>query len=49
MKVSLRYLPKSLTKKDKIKQKSMLSKSKRFYNKGLYCATDLFEIKSNCL
>ena len=36
MKVSLRYLPKSLTKKDKIKQKSMLAKSKRLYNKGLY-------------
>ena len=36
MKINLRYLPRSLTKKDKIKQKTMLSKSKRLYNKGLY-------------
>lgn len=36
MKVSLRYLPRRLTKKDKIKQKNMLKKSRRLYKKGVY-------------
>ena len=35
-KVILRYLPKSLSKKDKKKQLQMLSKSRRMYKKGLY-------------
>jgi hypothetical protein len=36
MKVSLRYLPRKLTKKDKLKQKNMLNKSRRLYKKGVY-------------
>ena len=35
-KVNLRYLPKSLTAKDKKKQYKMLKKSKRLYKKGKY-------------
>jgi hypothetical protein len=36
MKINLRYLPKSLTRKDKQKQIRMLNKSKKLYKKGLY-------------
>ena len=35
-KYNLRYLPKKLTQKDKKKQMSMLSKSKKMYKKGKY-------------
>lgn len=35
-KVILRYLPKSLSKKDKKKQMNMLAKSRKMYKKGLY-------------
>jgi len=36
MKINLRYLPKSLTRKDKQKQIRMLNKSKKLYKKGSY-------------
>jgi len=36
MKINLRYLPKKLTKKDKMKQKNLLMKSRKLYKKGLY-------------
>ena len=36
MKITLRYLPKKLTKKDKIRQSRMLTKSIRLYKKGKY-------------
>jgi len=36
MRINLRYLPKRLTKKDKIKQKNMLMKSRSLYKKGIY-------------
>jgi len=36
MKINLKYLPKKLTKKDKMKQKKMLMKSRKLYKKGLY-------------
>jgi hypothetical protein len=36
MKVTLRYLPKKLTKKDKIRQSRMLTKSIKLYKKGKY-------------
>jgi hypothetical protein len=36
MKINLKYLPKKLTKKDKIKQKNLLMKSRKLYKKGLY-------------
>ena len=36
VKVPVRYLPKSLKKKDKEKQKRMLLKSRRLYKKGIY-------------
>ena len=36
MKINLRYLPKRLTKKDKMKQIKMLKKSRRLYKKGIY-------------
>lgn len=36
MKINLRYLPKNLTRKDKIKQSRMLKKSRRLYKKGKY-------------
>lgn len=35
-KISLRYLPKRLTKKDKKRQYQMLTKSRRLYRKGKY-------------
>jgi Family of unknown function (DUF5824) len=35
-KVNLRYLPKKLSRKDKIKQRKMLQKSKKLYKKGIY-------------
>jgi len=34
--VNLRYLPKRLSKKDTIKQRKMLLKSKKLYKKGIY-------------
>ena len=34
--INLRYLPRSLTKKDKRKQSKMLMKSRRLYKKGSY-------------
>jgi hypothetical protein len=36
MKINLRYLPKRLSKKDKIKQIKMLLKSRKLYKKGKY-------------
>lgn len=36
MKINLRYLPKKLSRKDKLKQIKMLNKSKKLYKKGLY-------------
>jgi len=36
MKLPKRYVPKSLTKKDKQKQKQQIKKSKRLYKKGKY-------------
>jgi DNA-binding Xre family transcriptional regulator len=36
IKIPVRYLPFSLTKKDKKKQKNMLLKSRRNYKKGIY-------------
>ena len=36
MKINVRYLPRSLTLKDKIKQKDMLMKSRKLYKKGIY-------------
>lgn len=36
MKINLRYLPKKLTKKDKLVQTKMLMKSRKLYKKGLY-------------
>lgn len=36
MKISLRYLPKRLTRKDRKKQRDMLNKSRRLYKKGVY-------------
>ena len=36
VKIPLRYLPHSLKKKDKKKQKEMLMKSRRLYKKGIY-------------
>ena len=36
MKINLRYLPKTLIKKDKLKQVKQLMKSKRLYKKGIY-------------
>jgi hypothetical protein len=36
MKINLRYLPKMLMKKDKLKQVKELMKSKRLYKKGIY-------------
>lgn len=35
-KVPVRYLPKYLSKRDKIKQKKMLNKSRKLYKKGIY-------------
>jgi len=34
--INLRYLPKRLSSKDKIKQSKMLTKSKKLYKKGIY-------------
>ena len=34
--INLRYLPKRLSAKDKIKQTKMLNKSKKLYKKGIY-------------
>ena len=34
--INLRYLPKRLSSKDKIKQTKMLKKSKKLYKKGIY-------------
>jgi hypothetical protein len=34
--INLRYLPKRLASKDKLKQTNMLTKSKRLYKKGIY-------------
>tara|TARA_B100000787_G_scaffold12268_1_gene9049 strand:- start:7403 stop:7891 length:489 start_codon:yes stop_codon:yes gene_type:complete len=36
MNLPLRYIPKNLTKKDKLKQKNQLKKSRNFYKKGRY-------------
>jgi len=36
VKIPVRYLPKSLKRKDKEKQKRMLLKSRRLYKKGIY-------------
>ena len=36
MKIPIRYLPKGLTKKDKIKQIAMLLKSRKMYKKGKF-------------
>ena len=36
MKVPLRYIPKTLSKKDKLKQKKNLNKSRKLYKKGVY-------------
>ena len=36
MKITKRYLPKKLTKKDRKKQSAMLKKSRRLYKKGIY-------------
>ena len=36
MKISVRYLPKNLTKKDKLTQSKMLTKSRKLYKKGVY-------------
>jgi hypothetical protein len=36
MKINLRYLPKALTRKDKLKQINMLNKSRKLYKKGSY-------------
>jgi len=36
MRINKRYIPKSLTKKDKMRQKYMLLKSRRLYKKGKY-------------
>jgi hypothetical protein len=36
MDIILRYLPKSLSAKDRRQQKNMLSKSRRLYKKGIY-------------
>jgi hypothetical protein len=36
MKISLRYLPKRLTNKDRKKQSNQLMKSRRLYKKGIY-------------
>ena len=36
MNVPLRYVPKKLTKKDKLKQKNQLKKSRKLYKKGIY-------------
>jgi DNA-binding Xre family transcriptional regulator len=36
MKISLRYLPKRLTRKDRKKQLGMLNKSRKLYKKGIY-------------
>ena len=36
MKITLRYLPKRLTRKDKKKQKRELLQSRRLYKKGIY-------------
>lgn len=36
MKINVRYLPRSLTLKDKKKQKNMLMKSRKLYKKGIY-------------
>ena len=36
MKINLRYLPKRLTRKDKVTQSKMLLKSRRLYKKGKY-------------
>jgi hypothetical protein len=36
MKITKRYLPKNLTKKDRKKQSAMLKKSRRLYKKGIY-------------
>ena len=36
MKINVRYLPKNLSKKDKLKQTKMLMKSRKLYKKGLY-------------
>jgi len=35
-KITMRYLPKRLTKKDRKKQSTMLQKSRRLYKKGIY-------------
>ena len=36
MKVPLRYIPKNLSTKDKMKQKRNLAKSRKLYKKGIY-------------
>jgi len=36
LKITMRYLPKKLTKKDRKKQGFMLQKSRRLYKKGIY-------------
>lgn len=36
MKINLRYLPKNITRKDRIKQGKELMKSRRLYKKGIY-------------
>lgn len=36
MRVNVRYLPKRLTKKDKLTQSKMLMKSRKLYKKGIY-------------
>jgi Mor family transcriptional regulator len=36
IKVPLRYIPKTLSKKDKVKQKAHLNKSRKLYKKGIY-------------
>ena len=36
MKINVRYLPKNLTKKDKLTQSKMLMKSRKLYKKGIY-------------
>jgi len=36
MSINLRYIPTSLTKKDKIKQKNMIIKSRKLYKKGQF-------------
>lgn len=36
MKINLRYIPKKLTKNDKLKQSRMIKKSRKLYKKGLF-------------